>query len=211
LLASPVNATFQVKIWNGSAWIACEDYTVNGITVPYYQRLTEPLGEPTQGTLWFNQDLQVDVMVSDGTQWMGYRNMYSNTNPNGVILSATEPSYQSDGSTPLADNDLWIDTSDMENYPKLYRYDSLNVVWEPVDNTDQTSSKGILFADARPNDDGLQTGSTNIQDMLISNYVDPDAPSALAYPYGFMLFNTRYSTNNVKEWRPNYLTTGVHL
>jgi len=209
LLASPVNATFQVKIWNGSAWIACEDYTVNGITVPYYQRLTEPLGEPTQGTLWFNQDLQVDVMVSDGTQWMGYRNMYSNTNPNGVILSATEPSYQSDGSTPLADNDLWIDTSDMENYPKLYRYDSLNVVWEPVDNTDQTSSKGILFADARPNDDGLQTGSTNIQDMLISNYVDPDASSALAYPYGFMLFNTRYSTNNVKEWRPNYLTTGV--
>ena len=209
LLASPVNATFQVKIWNGSAWIACEDYTVNGITVPYYQSLKEPLGEPTQGTLWFNQDLQVDVMVSDGTQWMGYRNMYPNTNPNGVILSATEPSYQSDGSTPLADNDLWIDTSDMENYPKLYRYDSLNVVWEPVDNTDQTSSKGILFADARPNDDGLQTGSANIQDMLISNYVDPDAPSALAYPYGFMLFNTRYSTNNVKEWRPNYLTTGV--
>lgn len=206
---NPVTAEFSVKVWNGSAWVACEDYTVNGIVVPYSQSLTEPLGLPTEGTLWFNQDLQVDVMVSDGTQWMGYRNMYPLTNPTGVILSATEPSYQSDGSTPLADNDLWIDTSDTDNYPKLYRYDSLNVVWEPVDNTDQTSSKGVLFADARPNDDGLQTGSTNIQDMLISNYVDPDAPSALAYPYGFMLFNTRYSTNNVKEWRPNYLTTGT--
>ena len=41
--------------------------------------------------------------------------------------------------------------------------------------------------------------------MLVSNYVDPDAPSALTYPYGFLLFNTRYSTNNVKEWRPDYL------
>ena len=206
---TPDTATFQVRIWNGSAWLAVQDYTVNNVSVPYQQSLTQPMGLPAAGTLWFNQNLQVDIMVSDGTQWMGYGNMYPQTNPSGVILSATEPSYQSDGTTPLADNDLWIDTSDVENYPKIYRYDSLNVVWEPVDNTDQSSSQGILFADARPNDDGLQTGSTNIQDMLISNYVDPDAPSALAYPYGFMLFNTRYSTNNVKEWRPNYLTTGA--
>lgn len=206
---TPDNATLQVRIWNASAWVAIEDYTINSLIVPYDQSLTEPMGEPQEGTLWFNQDLQVDMMVSDGTQWLGYKNMYPNTNPNGVILSATEPSYQSDGSTPLADNDLWIDTSDLENYPKMYRYDSLNVLWEPIDNTDQSSSKGILFADARANDDGLATGSTNIQDMLISNYVDPDAPSALAYPYGSMLFNTRYSTNNVKEWRVNYLTTGT--
>jgi hypothetical protein len=206
---TPNPATFQVKIWNGSAWQLIGSYQTNGLTVPYYQSLTLPMGLPLEGTLWFNQNLQVDVMVSNGTQWMGYKNMYPNTNATGVILSATEPSYQSDGVTALADNDLWIDTSDTDNYPKLYRYDSLNVLWEPVDNTDQTSSKGILFADARPNDDGLANGSTNIQDMLISNYVDPDAPSALAYPYGFMLFNTRYSTNNVKEWRPNYLSTGV--
>jgi hypothetical protein len=206
----PMTATFKVRIWTGSAWVNAEAYAINNVSVPYVQSLTTPTGQPEEGALWFNQNLVVDIMVGDGTKWMGYRNLYPATDPNGVILSATEPSYQSDGNTALADNDLWIDTSDLENYPKIYRYDSLNVLWELVDNTDQTSSKGIAFLDARANVDGFQDGDTNIQAMLTSDYVDPDAPSPLAYPFGFLLFNTRYSTNNVKEWRPNYLTTGVY-
>ena len=199
--ASPDNATIVVKIWNGSSWGTAGQLTP---PVPYAQSTSTPTGEPPAGTLWFNQNLRVDIMVSDGQQWMGYRSMYPETDPNGVILSATEPSTQSDD-TGLADNDLWIDTSDLENYPKLYRYNTINLTWTLVDLTDQSSGAGILFADARPNDDGLINGSENIQDMLISDYVDPDAPSALTYPYGFLLFNTRYSTNNVKEWRPDYL------
>lgn len=206
----PMTATFKVRIWTGAAWVNAELYAINNVTVPYAQSLTTPTGQPQEGVLWFNQNLIVDVMVGDGTKWMGYRNLYPATDPNGAILSATEPSYQSDGTTALADNDLWIDTSDLENYPKIYRYDSLNVMWELVDNTDQTSSKGIAFLDARANVDGSQDGDTNIQAMLTSDYTDSDAPSPLAYPFGFLLFNTRYSTNNVKEWRPNYLTTGVY-
>ena len=206
---TPSTATLRVKIWNGTAWQEADALMFSNTAIPYQQSTATPTGTPPAGTLWFNQDLRVDIMVSDGQQWMGYRQMYSDTDPNGVILSATEPSVQSDG-TPLEDNDLWLDTSDTENYPKLYRYDSLNIVWQLIDNTDQTSSQGILFADARPNDDGTANGSENIQDMLISDYVDPDAPSALVYPFGFLLFNTRYSTNNVKEWRPDYLTTGSY-
>jgi hypothetical protein len=207
--SSPANATFQVRAWNGTAWEPAAGLILNSNTIPYTQSFDEPTGTPDQGALWFNQNLRVDVMVSNGQIWMGYGNMYPGTDPAGVILSATQPSVQSDN-TPLEDNDLWIDTSDLENYPKIYRYDSLNVSWELIDTSDQTSSQGIVFADARPNDNGLVTGSESISSMLASNYVDPDAPSALAYPFGFLLFNTRYSTNNVKEWRPNYLSTGVY-
>ncbi len=199
--ATPDNATIVVKFWNGSSWGTAAQLTP---PVPYAQSTATPTGEPPAGTLWFNQNLRVDIMVSDGQQWMGYRQMYPQTDPNGVILSASEPSTQSDD-TGLEDNDLWIDTSDLENYPKLYRYNTINLTWTLVDVTDQSSSAGIVFADARPNNNGLISGSENIQAMLISDYVDPDAPSALTYPYGFLLFNTRYSTNNVKEWRPDYL------
>ena len=46
-----------------------------------------------------------------------------NTDPNGPQFSATAPTTQSDG-TALVTNDLWIDTSDLENYPKLYKYNT---------------------------------------------------------------------------------------
>ena len=201
---SPVSGYLLPKIWTGTTWEAIGDY------ITYTQSVLPPTGMPAEGTLWYSTNLRVDIMVSDGVRWMGYRNMYPATDPNGAILSASEPSYQSDGYTPLVDNDLWIDTSDTENYPKIYRYDALNSVWQMIDTTDQSSSQGILFADVRPNNDGLMNGSELISDMLVSDYVDPDAPSALTYPYGFLVFNTRYSTNNVKEWRPNYLTTGAY-
>ena len=203
---SPDTATFMVKIWNGTAWVDASTLTLNNTSIPYAQSSNTPVAPPAAGALWFNQNLRVDVMVSDGTKWVGYRNMYPATDTGGVLLSATEPSYQSDGFTPLADMDLWIDTSDLENYPKMYRYDSLNTLWTLIDNTDQTSSQGIVFADVRPNNNGLANGSELISDMLVSDYVDPDAPSALSYPTGVLVFNMRYSTNNVKVWTPNYLT-----
>jgi len=39
--------------------------------------------------------------------------------------------------------------------------------------------------------------------------LDPDAPDADLYPKGFMLWNTRYSTNNVKEWQAPYVFNSV--
>lgn len=204
-ITTPDTATLVVKVWNGTSWSPAHSLVLNTLSVPYTQSSTTPRAQPDAGTLWFNQNLRVDLMVSDGTMWMGYRNMYPNTDPEGVILSATQPSTQIDGFTPLTDQDLWIDTSDLENYPKIYRYDSLNALWTLVDNTDQTSSQGIVFADVRPNNNGLANGSEMISDMLVSNYVDSDAPSALSYPTGVLVFNMRYSSNNVKVWTPNHL------
>ena len=56
-------------------------------------------------------------MVSDGSNWLGYLNKYPSTDPNGVILSGSAPTFQTDGSA-LVDNDLWIDTTELEEYPK---------------------------------------------------------------------------------------------
>lgn len=188
-----VEATHVLKSWDGASWI----------TVSYTPSLSQPRGAPVDGTLWYNSALRADIMVNDGAQWLGYKNRYPATDPNGPIISSIEPTTQSTLGT-LVDYDIWIDTG-TPGYPNIKRYDSLTAGWILVDNTDQTTSKGILFADARPNANGLENGSTVMSDMITSNYVDSDCPDPLLYPAGMMLFNTRYSTNNVKVYRTNYL------
>ena len=92
-------------------------------------------------------------MAHDGTTWKGYRSVNPDfrgfdltaTDPAGPQFAASAPLTQSDA-TALVNGDLWIDTSDLEVYPKLHRYQSAK--WVLVDTTDQTSSNGVLFADA---------------------------------------------------------------
>ncbi|MCS7317082.1 MAG: hypothetical protein NZZ41_02010, partial [Candidatus Dojkabacteria bacterium] len=183
----------------------------------YEASVSAPTTPPEEGTLWYNSVINVpDIMVNDGTRWRGYRNVYPLTDPNGPILSSTPPITQSNGS-PLVDNDLWINTSRefLDDYPKIYRWSTLEQNWIPIDTTDQSTPFGIVFADARPNANGQINGSKRIQDMLLSDYVDPDVgnpvgedpvfPDPLTYPAGMLLFNTRYSTFNVKVWKPNWL------
>jgi hypothetical protein len=200
----------------------------------YTASSSAPTNEPANGTVWYNTNLEADIMVHNGSTWVGYRNLYSLTDPNGPQFSATEPTTQSDG-TPLVNNDLWIDTSDLENYPKLYKYDTSATVtstntsngvavttttakWVLVDNTDQTTEDGIVFADARwhtTNDKsadgntGAGTAST-IKDLLSDNFLDPDAPNPALYPKSILLFNTRRSGYNVKEYRNNYITADLY-
>jgi hypothetical protein len=134
-----------------------------------------------------------------------------NTDPKGVIISATEPTTQTDG-TALVDGDLWLDTSDLENYPKIYRYDSSQndgQEWVLIDNTDQTSQDGILFADFRFHSSGtldVVQKETLITDLLTSTYVDIDKPDPALYPKGMLGFNLRRSGYNVKEFKKNYFT-----
>jgi hypothetical protein len=170
---------------------------------------------------------QVDIMVQSGGQWNGYRNINYDTtgfptptgtnatDPNGPIISATAPTTQSDGSTALAYGDLWIDTSDLEIYPIISRWEydtvSLTDMWVLLDNADQTSSKGVVFADAR----WATNNNTNVVDdpipsivsLLSSDYLDLDAPDAALYPTGMLLFNTRRSGYNVKSYQANYFTS----
>ena len=188
----PAEATHILYVWDGSAWV----------TLDYSPSVLPPSGPPEEGTLWYSTALRYDIMVSDGQIWKGYRSYYPGTDKFGPTLSSVQPSEQSTGA-PLVDGDVWIDTS-VTNQFVAYRFDATSQLWRMIDNTDHTSPAGIIFADARPNTTGLASGSTLIEDMVLSDYVDDDAPDASLYPAGMLMLNTRYSTNNVKEWNANY-------
>jgi len=127
----------------------------------------------------------------------------SQTDPAGPIVSASEPTEQSDGSQ-LVSGDLWIDTSNFEDFPKVYRCDGTLMKWNLIDVTDQTTSDGIVFADARWGATGdidvVVDDIPTIKSLLTSDYTDPDCPSYALYPRGTLLFNTRRSGMNVKEF-----------
>jgi hypothetical protein len=100
----------------------------------------------------------------------------------------------------------------------LYRYSTNASRFLKIDKTDQTTPLGIVFADARSDSGVTFTGILNTgaysfnsvapMDMTLSSFIDPDAPDARTYPSGMLLFNTRYSTNNVKVWRPLWFSNG---
>ena len=179
-----------------------------------------PTTIPADGRLWYNSIVdEVDIMVHDGAHWKGYRNVYPGTDPNGPQVSATAPEKQSDDVTPLVTGDLWIDTSDLENYPRVYRYNEdlanrpVAKRWVLVDNTDQTTEDGILFADARWATDGgtpsAQTDSS-IRELLVNDFLDFDAPDPALYPRGMLLWNLRRSGFNVKKYVVDYVDTTTY-
>jgi len=167
-----------------------------------------PQNIASQGELWYSSVVdEVDIMVHDGSTWVGYRTEFPDTDPAGPTVSAGEPTQRSDGAQ-FVDNDLWIDTSDIENYPTIYRYDGPAARFVLVDTTDQTSDTGILFADARYGTDGgtpTSQPSGTIAELLSSNFLDPDAPDPALYPRGMLLYNLRRSGFNVKRFERGYI------
>jgi hypothetical protein len=190
----------------------------NWVSATYTASATAPVAIPVNNTKWYySTPIEVDIMVHNGTTWKGYQNVASDArgfdltdaDPNGPIISASRPIEQSNGSA-LAYGDLWIDTSDLENYPSIYRYQSVGGEdkWVSIDLEDDTSENGIIFADARWDTDGttdvILDEKPAITDLLTSDYLDLDAPSATVYPRGMLLFNTRRSSFNVKEFALAY-------
>jgi hypothetical protein len=232
---SPLSASYRLKVASVSAgviqtfqWLsgyANPSYTVqlsNWRILLYIPNDIAPTVYPTNGTPWYYSVVnQVDIMTNVGGVWKGYRNIsYASnglpqnvgtpaTDPNGPIISASVPETQSDG-TALVYGDLWIDSNDLENYPVISRWQQVDGVdqWVLIDNTDQQTETGIVFADARwaaagtvdPIDDAIPS----IVTLLTSDYLDLDAPDPALYPQGTLLFNTRRSGYNVKEFRLNY-------
>ncbi len=180
----------------------------------YTYSSTEPTQNPDDGTLWYyGTATVVDIMINDGTAWVGYQNVsndsrgynLTNTDPGGVIVSASKPTTQTDN-TALVAGDLWLDTSDLENWPAISRYNGTR--WVAIDNTDQIGPNGILFADARWDTDGttdvINGTLPSTVDLLTSDYTDLDCPDPLLSPRGMLLFNTRRSGYNVKRFVSNY-------
>lgn len=169
----------------------------------YESKVSAPYADPANGTLWYSNVVdEVDIMYHDGSDWISYLTAFPLTSPNGPIISATEPDKttgQSDGS-PLVNNDIWIDTSDIDNFGRnIYVY-NVTDGWVKQDTTDQSTPDGWLFADARWATSGTTLTPSSISDLLQSNYVDPDAPDPALYPKGMRLWNTRRSGFNVKKY-----------
>jgi hypothetical protein len=179
-----------------------------------------PYGAPATGTYWYYSNAaDVDIMINNNG-WKGYQRVSSdvrgynlqNTDEMGVIISATQPTTQTNASS-LVGGDLWLDSSDLENYPALYRYNDKTLQWTAINKADHTSGAGIIFADARWDGNSDDTGGDmnpitddlpSTVDLLMSNYTDLDAPDYRLYPRGTLLFNTRRSGYNVKRFVSNY-------
>jgi Phage tail sheath C-terminal domain len=203
-----------------SNWVGAPTFT-------YISAADAPEIDPADGTLWYYSDATTaDIMIQNNGEWMGYQNVSNDvrgynlttTNAAGPIFSATAPTTQTNSAqSPLVYGDLWINTSDLENYPVISRWESVSGQdqWVQISNADQTTINGILFADARWSVDGaanpitdpippIATGSTP---LITSDWVDPDAPDPLLYPDGMLLWNTRRSGFNVKSFAVNYFNT----
>jgi hypothetical protein len=199
-----------------SNWVTADSFSYTATDVA-------PDQNPADGRLWYYSSVSdVDIMIQDNGIWQGYQNVTNDTrgfdltltNASGPIIAATEPTTQNDAAeSPLQYGDLWIDSSDLENYPKMYRWEQVSGTdqWVSVDTTDQITSNGILFADARwaPNGttDPVADPFPTIESLLTSDYLDLDAPDPALYPQGMLLWNTRRSGYNVKSYQSNYFNS----
>jgi hypothetical protein len=203
-----------------SNWVGTPTFT-------YTAAASQPNIDPTDGTYWYYSDATTaDIMIQNNGSWNGYQNVTNDvrgynlslTNAAGPIFSATAPTTQTDDAeSPLVYGDLWIDTSDLENYPLLSRWEQVNGEdqWVTISNADQTTINGVLFADARwapngttnPITDPIPPIATGSTPLITSDYLDLDAPNPDLYPEGILLFNTRRSGFNVKSFQVNYFNS----
>jgi hypothetical protein len=161
----------------------------------YEADTTQPVGAVTDGTYWYDPSFTVDILQNALNA--GNRNIWDDY-AGTLTIATTAPTSPSFG-------DLWLDTDASGSYPVIYRWTDLTVdAWVLIDNTDQTTANGIVFADARPapvtagGGTGINNGAGAGDPDLDFDVVDP-----LLYPVGTILFNTRYSGRNVKQWTVN--------
>lgn len=182
---------------------------------------TVPTSGPVNGQLWFNAELgvngdgqsTVDILVADGAgSWQnvnleGFTFVDVPPGPLDPTVYAQSGDPQDNVPAPvLIANDVWVDT-DADPYPIIYYWSG--TAWVLIDNADQTSNHGIIFTDARPNPLYTQGGTGENNGGPGNPDLDPDAPDADLYPKGFMLWNTRYSTDNVKVWTDPFEFNGI--
>ena len=192
----------------------------NWVAPTYTASATVPTVDPATGTYWYYSDpTQFDIMINTANGWAGYGTVamdargyaLTNTDPLGPIVSASQPTVNNSGSA-LKAGDIWIDTANLYNMPNIWRYSGST--WVQINVTDHVTPNGVVFADARwsttGNVDPASSTLTSIAALKTSNYVDPDCPNHVLYPVGTLLFNTRRSGLNVKQFTTGYFAGGIN-
>jgi hypothetical protein len=174
---SSADPSYTFKVWTGSAWVE-----IIG-TYSYESSLTTPVGNPVDGTLWYNADVVVDLYTKVAGGWQPVAGT--------VTVDATAP-------TSAVAGDFWIDSSDLENYPHIYEYNGSS--WIARDNADQSTTNGVIFADLTEtagddSDGGVATPIDAIPSLGLAG-----APDHNFYPVGMLLWNSLVSTGNVKQY-----------
>lgn len=185
--------------------------TFAGTQQTYFIDTNAPTTLVANGELWYSSVVdEVDLMIHNGNTWVGYGSFYNDpaSTVTPAIVSASQPTTMVDGTTDIdanADGQIWIDTSDLENYPTIKRWNGDLLKWEALDKSDQTTENGVLFADARWATAGADDEASTIDDLFTSNFLDFDAPDPALYPRGMILWNLRRSGFNVKKFVRNYV------
>jgi hypothetical protein len=205
---NPTNKTGTVNLYVAPANDQYEFSASNWKPLVYQAQAAAPVTRPVDGKLWYDSNMEtVDIMYNNGAIWKGYRNAFPTSDPNGPIISATQPKVQSLGGD-LVTGDIWIDSSDPDMYGhQIYVWDADMLQWVMQDVADQGSPTGWVFADARWSDNGRDAPDyiTPVTDLLVSNYVDPDCLDPHLYPTGTRLWNLRRSGFNVKQYMAGHI------
>jgi len=189
----PTGTSYELRISNWTPLASVGD--------GYFPQATQPTDAPADGKIWYAtyQD-KVDIMVHNGTDWKGLQNVYNDAQ---VLVQASRPS-----NVGRVAGDIWVDTSSQDNYGRVIkRWNVTSQSWDAIDVTDHTSQYGIIFADARWGTSGSASAPATIDALANSDYVDFDCPDPAAYPRGMLLWNTRRSGFNIKQYKRNYVNT----
>lgn len=178
------NPVFELKIFDGTSGNSTS--LISGINAFNFTSNESPIsGQNNDGTLWFNNAV--------GTSHIDlYENELGYWRPKTVSsVSASQP-------TGSVVGDVWIDTSDLDNFPVIKVYDGAD--WNLRDNTDQTTSNGVIFADIT--ETYGDTTSAGVGATLLTN-----APNPALYPEGMFAVNMCRSANTVRKYDTSLTTT----
>lgn len=148
-----------------------------------YAQDDEPVGNPTAGTLWYDSTItDLDILIHAGTGW-------ERVDAANITYATVEPL------TP-SDDDIWVETDGTSGeYPKIYRYSSAANSWLLYDNTDQTTERGVLFANFTD-----VSRDTVTDGAFTSAQLFADAPDYQLYPADMLAVNMALSSGTVRVW-----------
>lgn len=189
----------------GSTPLVLNTATSNWAKLNYFAQEEAPSLVAAEGSLWFSDELYFDFMVNrasgGGPKWEGLSSTaggYDRT----YMINQSQPDTRDDA-TALQAGDIWVDPADGANFV-FYVYKSGS--WVLLDQTDQSTTEGILFTDMRQADEngiGYITESSNSiakDALLVSDHVDPDCPDPRLYPQGMIACNIRGGSNIVRTY-----------
>lgn len=149
-----------------------------GNSVAKYAQISEPSAPATAGQLWFDDTIdELDVYVVNSGDY-----------------DAVTPTYGTTAPASPSTDDVWIDTTNAgfgqaneRAYPVVKVYKGSTIGWVTYDNTDQSTNRGVLFANI--------TKTLGNATTLLTGAPDPDI-----YPNGMIVINMALSKNTLRVY-----------